>query len=75
MNRGTTTKFLFNDGDYFVALTDRDCVRIGIVGTTCHDVPRDHASFDRIVKAETREEVESLHDELLDASFARLVSA
>lgn len=67
MNRGTTTKFLFNDGDYFVALTDRDCVRIGLVNSTCYDIPNGHAWYDRVVEAGTRAAVEDLHDELFDA--------
>lgn len=70
MNRGTTTKFLFNDGDYFVALTDRNCVRIGIVGGTCYDVPNGHAYYDRIAESTSRVEVEDLHDELTSAYAA-----
>ena len=67
MSRGTTTKFLFNDGDYFVALTDRDCVRIGMVGGTCYDIPNGHAWYERVVETDTRVAVEDLHDELFDA--------
>lgn len=68
MNRGHTTKFLFEDGDYFTALTDRDCVRIGMVGVgTLFDIPRGHAYYDRIVEASSRVEVEDLHDELIGA--------
>ncbi len=67
MNRGTTTKFLFSDGDYFVALTDRNCVRIGLVGATCFDIPAGHAYYDRIAESTSRVEVEDLHDELAGA--------
>ncbi len=67
MNRGNTTKFLFNDGDYFVALTDRDCVRIGLVGATCYDIPAGHAYYERIAESTSRGEVEDLHDELTGA--------
>lgn len=68
MKRGHTTKFLFNDGDYFTALTDQDCVRIGLVGgPTMFDIPAGHAYYDRIVEASSRVEVEDLHDELTSA--------
>lgn len=62
--RATTTKMLFNDDDYFVALTDMPGVRIGMVGGTCYDVPRGHAYYDRICEADTRAAVEDYHDEL-----------
>lgn len=65
--RATTTKFLFQDGDYFTALTDEPGVRVGIVGGTCFDVPRGHAFYDRIVEADTRAAVEGYHDELTEA--------
>lgn len=64
MSRAHTTKFLFQDGDYFTALTDQNGVRIGIVGGTCFDIPRGHAYFDRIAESTSRVEVEDLHDEL-----------
>ena len=67
MNRAKTTKFLFQDGDYFVALTDEPGVRIGMVGGTCYDVPRGHAYYDRICEADTRRAVEDYHDELTSA--------
>jgi len=67
MTRGHTTNFLFSDGDYFTALTDRDCVRIGIVGGTCYDIPNGHAYYDRIIESTSRVEVEDLHDELFAA--------
>lgn len=67
MSRANTTKFLFDDGDYFTAMTDRDCVRIGIVGGACYDVPNGHAYYDRIAESTSRVEVEGLHDELFAA--------
>jgi len=67
MQRAQTTKFLFNDSDYFVALTNEPGVRVGIVGGTCFDVPRGHAYYDRIVESTTRVEVEGYHDELTGA--------
>lgn len=69
MARAHTTEFLFNDGDYFTALTDQRGVRIGIVGGTCYDVPAGHAYYDRIREASSRAEVEGYHDELF-AAFA-----
>lgn len=65
--RATTTKMLFSDDDYFVALTDMPGVRIGMVGGTCYDVPRGHAYYDRICEADTRAAVEDYHDELIAA--------
>lgn len=67
MARATTTEFLFDDGDYFTALTDMPGVRVGIVGGTCFDVPRGHAYYDRICEAAIRADVEDYHDELTDA--------
>jgi cell division FtsZ-interacting protein ZapD len=67
MTRAKTNKFLFDDGDYFVALTDAPGVRIGIVGGTCFDIPAGHAWFDRVRDASIRAEVEALHDELTAA--------
>lgn len=66
--RGKTTDFKFNDGDFFVALTDAKTVRIGMVGgPACFDVPAGHAWYDRIVEATSRNEVESYFDELVEA--------
>lgn len=67
MSRALTTKMLFTDGEYFVALTDQLAVRVGIVGGTCFDIPMGHAYFERIAEAKTRVEVEALHDELAGA--------
>ena len=64
MNRGCLIKFLFHDADYFIGLTDRAAVRIGLVGGTCYDVPAGHAYYERIAEATSRVEVEDLHDEL-----------
>lgn len=64
MTRAHTTKFLFNDSDYFVALTDMPGVRIGLIGATCYDIPVGHAYYDRICEATTRCDVEEYHDEL-----------
>lgn len=67
LQRGTTTKILFDDGDYFIALTDQFAVRIGLKGCTCFDIPMGHAYFQRVAESTTRTEVESLHDELVGA--------
>lgn len=67
MSRGRTTKFLFDDGEYFVALTDQLAVRVGRVGGTCFDIPMGHAYFERIAEAASPIEVEALHDELMGA--------
>ena len=40
MARAHTTEMLFNDGDYFVALTDEPGVRVGIVGGILNRVVR-----------------------------------
>ena len=69
MARAQTTKFLFNDGDYFTAMTNANSVRIGIVGGTCYDIPAGHAWFERVCEASSRVEVEDLHDDLF-AAFA-----
>lgn len=67
MSRAHTTTFLFNDGDYFVAMLDDGGVRIGLTGVTCYDIPKGHAWFDRVCEADTRAWVEELHDELFAA--------
>lgn len=67
MARGNTTKFLFDDGEYFVALTDQLAVRIGMQNGRSFDVPMGHAYFERIAEASSRVEVEDLHDELTGA--------
>ncbi len=62
---GHTTKFLFQDDDYLVAMTDRNCVRIGLKGEgPFYDIPADHAYYDRACEATNRADVEDLHDEL-----------
>lgn len=71
--RGITTKFLFTDGDYFVAMTNTGCVRIGLAGCTCYDIPPGHAWFDRVREADTRATIEDLHDELISAYDGRSV--
>lgn len=67
MARANTTRFLFQDGEYFVALTDMPGVRVGFVGGTCFDVPNGHAYFDRLAAVSTRREAEDYHDELMSA--------
>lgn len=67
IQRGTLTKFIVQDGDYFTGLTDQNCVRIGIVGGTCYDIPKGHAWYDRVVGAFLRVDVEDLHDQLTSA--------
>ena len=67
MSRAHTTKMLFQDGDFFTALTDEPGVRVGMVGGTCFDVPRGHAWFDRVREATTRAEVEDHFDDLYAA--------
>lgn len=69
MARAHTTNFLFNDGNYFTAMTDDGSVRIGIVGGTCYDIPAGHAWFVRVAEADSRVAVEDLHDDLF-AAFA-----
>lgn len=66
MTLGHTTKMLYDSADYFVALTDRDCVRIGLKNVNSFDIPRGHAYYDRIVDAAACPAwVEELHDELV----------
>lgn len=67
MPRAKTTQMLFNDGEYFTALTDAPGVRVGIIGDTCFDVPLGHAYYDRIREASTRAEVEGYYDEMVAA--------
>lgn len=69
MAHSTITKFLFNDGDYFTALTDMPGVRIGLTGSACFDVPAGHTYYNRIVEANTSKDVEDYFDEL-QAAFA-----
>lgn len=65
MQRGHNTKFLFEDGDYMVALTDRECVRIGLKGQgPFYDIPKGHAYYERVCDATNRRDAEDLHDEL-----------
>jgi hypothetical protein len=64
--RGHTTKMLYDSADYFVALTDRNCVRIGLKNAVCYDIPSGHAYYDRTVEsASSPAWVEELHDELV----------
>lgn len=67
MARAKTTKMLFNDGEFFVSLTDMPGVCVGMSWGTRFDVPRGHAYYDRIAEATTRQEVEGYFDELMDA--------
>jgi hypothetical protein len=62
-----TTKVLFDDGDYFVALTDRNGVRIGLKNVRSFDVPYGHAYYDRIAETTSTDEAEGYFDEMVAA--------
>jgi hypothetical protein len=58
------TKFLVDGADYFVALTDMPGVRIGLIGSTCYNIPKGHAYYDRVCECASEQDAEEYFDEL-----------
>ena len=60
----TTTQFIVNGVDFFVALIDMPGVRVGMVGGTCFDIPQGHAYYDRLTECADEQQAEEYFDEL-----------
>lgn len=64
MTRGQVTKLLFDDGDYFVALTDQSAIRIGLKGVNCYDAaPAMLAVLKKLRRGDLHQRVRHLYDE------------
>jgi len=57
---------LYQDGDYFIKRTDDDWLCVGRQSADHFSVPPTHGQYARILKARSRAEVESLHNEFIE---------
>lgn len=67
MARATTTKELFNNGEYGIFELDNGGVRIGMIGDYFTDIPHKHELYPKVLKlAEDKnpEEIEQFSDTL-----------
>lgn len=62
--------FIFQDDTFFSAELDNGGVRVGMIGIRCFDIPKNHAAHNRVLMAETREQVETIFDECMSGFVA-----
>lgn len=67
MQRPSTTEFIVDGEDFFVALTDAPGVRVGTVGGVCYDIPAGHTLYQRICESASERDAEDRFDELFVA--------
>jgi hypothetical protein len=63
---GTTTEFIVDGHDYFVARLDNGGVRVGMVGGNAFDIPATHALFEACCAIATEDGAEWLFDAMMD---------